>query len=89
MNHRGGLSKKERSLREVLAHIYTCLMRNKVLKPMKGWSVAAVDGHEIGCSYKRCCDECLTRHTTVNDEQRLQYHHRIVAFQGVPLRLSG
>lgn len=69
------------TLREVLAHIYTRLMRNKVLKPMRGWRVAAVDGHEIGCSYKRCCDECLSRHTKDNDEQCLQYYHRIVAFQ--------
>lgn len=69
------------SLRDVLAHIYTRLMRNKVLKPMRGWRVAAVDGHEIGCSYKRCCDECLTRNVEVKDGHRLQYYHRIVAFQ--------
>jgi hypothetical protein len=69
------------SLRELLAHLYTRLMRNKVLQPMAGWRVAAVDGHEIGCSYKRCCDECLTRHTKDNDDQCLQYYHRIVAFQ--------
>ena len=69
------------SLREVLASIYTRLMRNKVLKPMRGWRVAAVDGHEIGCSYKRCCDECLTRNVEVKDGHRLQYYHRIVAFQ--------
>jgi hypothetical protein len=69
------------SLREVLAHIYTRLMRNKVLLPISGWRVAAIDGHEIGCSYKRCCDQCLTREITVNDEIHTQYYHRIVIFQ--------
>jgi hypothetical protein len=39
------------TLRDVLAHLYTRLMRNKVLQPIRGWRVAAVDGHEIGWSY--------------------------------------
>lgn len=69
------------SLREVLAHVYTRLMRNKVLKPMRGWRVAAVDGHEIGCSYKRCCKACLTRQMEVDGQRRTQYYHRIVVFQ--------
>lgn len=69
------------SLRDVLAHIYTRLMRNKVLLPILGWRVAAVDGHEIGCSYKRCCHQCLTREITVNNEVRIQYYHRIVVFE--------
>lgn len=69
------------SLREILAHIYTRLMRNKVLLPIFGWRVAAIDGHEIGWSYKRCCTQCLTREVTVNDEIRIQYYHRIVIFQ--------
>lgn len=69
------------SLREVLAHLYTRLMRNKVLQPMRGWRVAAVDGHEIGCSYKRCCQECLTRSVKVGEQHRTQYYHRIVVFQ--------
>ena len=41
------------TLRDVLAHLYTRLMRNKVLQSRLGgrWRVAAVDGHEIGWSY--------------------------------------
>jgi len=69
------------SLREVLAHLYIRLMRNKVLKPMRGWRVGAVDGHEIGWSYKRCCEKCLTRQIELGEEQRTQYYHRIVVFQ--------
>lgn len=69
------------SLREVLAHIYTRLMRNKVLLPILGWRVAAIDGHEIRCSYKRSCDKCLTREIEVQGEIRTQYYHRIVLFE--------
>jgi hypothetical protein len=69
------------SLREVLAHIYSRLMRNKVLQPILGWRVAAVDGHEIGCSYKRCCRQCLTRQVEVKGETRTQYYHRIVVLE--------
>jgi hypothetical protein len=69
-------------LRDVLAHVYGRLKRNKALERIFGWRVAAVDGHEIGWSYKRCCDECLTR--TIEGkggETRIQYYHRIVALQ--------
>jgi len=68
-------------LREALAHLYTRLMRNKVLQSMRGWRVGAVDGHEIGWSYHRCCEECLTRQMEVGGQKRTQYYHRIVAFQ--------
>lgn len=69
------------SLREVLAHVCTRLMRNKVVEPMMGWRVAAVDGHEMPWSYKRCCEECLTRTVEVKGEKRTQYYHRIVVLQ--------
>lgn len=69
------------SLREVLAHLYARLMRNKVLQPMRGWRVGAVDGHEIGWSYKRCCEQCLIRQVEVGGQKRTQYYHRIVVFQ--------
>jgi hypothetical protein len=69
------------SVREVLAHVYTRLMRNKVVEPMMGWRVAAVDGHEMRWSDKRCCEECLTRTVQTKEGQRIQYYHRIVVFQ--------
>jgi len=69
------------SLRDILAHSYTRLMRNKVLQPWFGWRVAAIDGHEINASYKRCCDHCLQRELEVQGEKRIQYYHRIVVLQ--------
>lgn len=69
------------SLREVLAHVYTRLMCSKVLKPMMGWRVAAVDGHEMPWSCKRCCEDCLTRTVETKSGERIQYYHRIVVLQ--------
>ena len=69
------------SLREVVAHLYSRLMRTKVLQSILGWRVAAVDGHEMRWSYKRCCEECLIRTVEVKGEKRTQYYHRIVVFQ--------
>ena len=68
-------------LRADLGNIYTRLKRNKVLAPRRGWALAAIDGHEISSSYKRCCERCLKREIEVNGEIRTQYYHRLVAFQ--------
>jgi hypothetical protein len=70
------------ALRDVSAHLYSRLMRNKVLERVRGWRVAAVDGHETASSYKRCCEECLTRTIEVKGgTSRIQYYHRIVVLQ--------
>lgn len=68
-------------LRACLGRVYTQLKRNKVLGPRHGWGLAAVDGHEIGSSYKRCCNCCLQRRIVVGDSIKVQYYHRLVAFQ--------
>ena len=68
-------------LRECLGQLYEKLKRNKVLGAQHGWMLAAVDGHESFCSYKRCCEKCLQRTVTVGGEQKIQYYHRLVAFQ--------
>jgi hypothetical protein len=68
-------------LRGILGHIYGRLGRNKVLAAVRGHRLAVVDGHEINCSYKRCCDKCQQRHVTVNGKERIQYYHRAVIFQ--------
>lgn len=62
----------------ILGKMYHRLSRNKVLLPVRGHRLAVVDGHEINCSYRRCCPECLQREITVNDEKQLQYYHRAV-----------
>lgn len=68
-------------LRRAQGSVYSCLKRNKVLEPMDGWMLAAIDGHEIGSSYKRCCDCCLQRELEVGGDTKVQYYHRLVAFQ--------
>lgn len=68
-------------LRLLLIHIYKRLNRNKVLLPVAGWRLATIDGHEIGCSYRRCCARCLTRRIKVGKEERIQFYHRVVAFE--------
>ena len=68
-------------LRGCLGHMHDVLKRNKVIGPRRGWTVAAVDGHEINASYKRCCDQCLQRKLMVGGVERVQYYHRIVVLQ--------
>jgi hypothetical protein len=68
-------------LRHCQGEIHARLKRNKVIAPRHGWMLAAIDGHEINSSYKRCCPKCLQRTVTVGDEKKIQYYHRIVALQ--------
>ena len=68
-------------LRGILGGMYTRLSRNKVLLPLRGHRLAAIDAHEINSSYKRCCPECQTRKITVKDQTRTQYYHRAAVFQ--------
>ncbi len=68
-------------LRDCLGHMYSQLKRNEVLQPKHGWMLAAIDGHEIGSSYSRCCDCCLARELEVRGETKVQHYHRLVAFQ--------
>ncbi len=68
-------------LRACLGHIYSRLKRNKVLTPRRGQLLAAIDGHEINSSYKRCCEHCLKREIEVGGHIRTQYYHRLIAFQ--------
>jgi len=68
-------------LRALLGRMYKRLVRNKVLLPMRGHRLAVVDGHEINCSYERCCPQCQKRQIKVNGQKRTQYYHRAVVFQ--------
>lgn len=69
------------ALRAILGRMYKRLVRNKVLRPLRGHRLAVVDGHEINCSYRRCCPQCQTRVLTVNAQERTQYFHRAVVLQ--------
>jgi hypothetical protein len=66
-------------LRDCLGHIHGCLKRNKVLQTKEGWMLAAIDGHEIGSSYHRSCENCLERQIEVGGEIRTQYYNRQVS----------
>jgi hypothetical protein len=68
-------------LRGCLGAVHSRLKRNKVLAPRHGWMLAAIDGHEINSSYKRCCKECLQRRITVGGVGKIQYYHRVVVLQ--------
>ena len=68
-------------LRACLGGVLSRLKRNKVLAPRHGWMLAAIDGHEINSSYKRCCDQCLQRNIMVGGVEKTQYYHRIVVLQ--------
>ena len=65
-------------LRRILGHMYHRVVRNKVLQTTRGHRLAVVDGHEINCSYDRCCSECQQRVIKVKGEERIQYYHRAV-----------
>jgi len=60
------------------------LRRNKAFNTndvSSGLMVAAIDGHEIFCSEKRCCRECKTREKTFKGEKVTEYYHSYVICQ--------
>jgi len=71
-------------LRRLLRDVAYQLKRNKALRSLEGWYVAAIDGHEFFSSRKRCCQECQQRTLTVNGEAVTEYYH-----QGVVCHLIG
>ena len=68
-------------LREALFALYHKLRRNKALGLVAGFQVAAMDGHELNASYKRCCEQCLTRKVKTAHGVKVQYYHRVVTLQ--------
>jgi Transposase DDE domain len=68
-------------LRACLGHLHGTLKRNKVIGPRRGWTVGALDAHEINASYKRGCDQCLQRKLKVGGVEKIQYYYRIVVLQ--------
>lgn len=76
-------------LRDILAVIAHKVKRRKILKwlskyaYLKPYWVAALDGHELFSSYKRCCDKCLKREVETAKGKKTQYYHKIVMLQMV------
>jgi hypothetical protein len=79
------------TLREMLRQIYLKLRRNNALRTLSigGLKTLAIDGHELFCSYNRCCPLCCQRIVKTRHGQFTQYYHRIVAAHlvGGPLAL--
>jgi hypothetical protein len=76
------------ALQQMLVQINRQLKRNKAFDDgrVQGRLVAALDGIEGLSSYSRCCEACLQRRVTTNDEdghpvERIQYYHRAVGCQ--------
>lgn len=73
-------------LRDGLAQVAHEGKRKKAFRRIKKNScnpywTAALDGHESGASYKRCCDQCLTRVIETAHGPKIQYYHREVHLQ--------
>lgn len=70
------------TLRIALAKMNHQMKRKKILKSKSSpYFIAAIDGHELFCSFKRCCEKCLVREIEVKDKIIKQYYHRVVVLQ--------
>ena len=68
-------------LRQSLRDVAYRLKRNKALIAREGYYIAAVDGHELFASRKRCCPDCQTRTITVKGESVTEYYHQAAVCQ--------
>jgi hypothetical protein len=68
-------------LRQLLRDVAYRLKRNKALTAREGYYLAAVDGHELFSSRKRCCPDCQTRTITVKGEPVTEYYHQAAVCQ--------
>lgn len=71
-------------LRRFTWAVVKVMKRAKMLTPppwAQGLWVAAVDGHELWASRKRCCDACLTRTHETKTGPVTEYYHRVVVCQ--------
>lgn len=89
-----GYSLRRFSLEEVralVAHHQHRAWRNKAVKARLGERrrVVAMDGHELGSSEARCCDQCLVRRVQKKDREVTQYYHRVVVAQWIGVRPPG
>ena len=78
-------------LRVLVAGHHHQAWRNKAVKGRAGqrFRVVAMDGHELGSSEARCCDQCLVREVPKKDRTVTQYYHRVVVAQWVGVTPPG
>ena len=68
-------------VRHLLRDVAYRLKRNKALTEREGYFLAAVDGHELFSSRKRCCPQCQVRTVTVKGEPVTEYYHQAAVCQ--------
>jgi hypothetical protein len=68
------------ALRAEIRHVYSCLKRNKALRPLfpDGGFAVILDGHESSASFKQCCCGCLHRKVETSSGTLIQFYHRHV-----------
>ena len=78
-------------VRTLLAEHHRQSWRKKAIKSRRGdrRRVVAIDGHELGSSEARCCDQCLIRNVQKKDRTVTQYYHRVVVAQWVGVTPPG
>lgn len=78
-------------LRALVARLHRQAWRNKAVKgrPGQRLRVVAMDGHELGSSEARCCDQCLQRKVQKKDREVTQYYHRVVVAQWIGVKPPG
>ncbi len=76
-------------LRSKLVWINHQMKRKKILRSHSPpYFVAALDGHELFSSFKRCCNKCLMRKIETNKGKAIQYYHRVAVLQIIDARPS-
>lgn len=78
-------------LRALVADHHHRAWRNKAVKgrPGQRLRVVAMDGHELGSSEARRCDQCLVRQVQKKDRTVTQYYHRVVVAQWIGVTPPG
>lgn len=72
-------------LREAIHSIYAQQQRRHIINKERigRFLVLSLDGHELFSSKKRCCDKCLQRKLSKEDDGSIEYYHRVVVAQMV------
>lgn len=78
-------------VRAVVVHNNRQAWRKKAVKGRRAdrRRVVALDGHEMGWSEARCCEQCLVRTIEKKDRTVTQYYHRMVVAQWIGVTPPG
>jgi hypothetical protein len=70
-------------LRKAIHRIYALQQRRHIVKKERvgEFLILSIDGHELFSSKKRCCEKCLQRKISKDDDSSIEYYHRVVVAQ--------